>query len=599
MKAFLAAVVVLMWISGVMAAEQKAPVGANPPLKLPVVVDRVRFFPAPHQSAAMAGGKFTGSNVSATEGFQPLATIAAAPAEGQWTDLPLENSKPYRWIRYEAPAGSHGNVAEVEFYSGQRKLGGQPFGSALGNWRAALDGKTDTFMNAAAPDGQYVGLDLGDLAATARPQIGNRIISSAQQEVTIRSASPDAVIRYTLDGGVPGPNDGTVYSNLLKIDQTSTFTAVAFKEGLAPSYPTSATFVIGAPRVINSFHVGNSLTGNAARFPTFARTAGIDSHFHTFLMGGALTVKLWKSKDTVEQKQWKAAFENVKEPFQFFTMQPRDFDLDEEVANEVNFLNVVREKSPDVQPWLYAEWVEMNRQRPSDKGTVPTYQMTRTFPALTWEESMSAMLLYVEEVQHRLNAVDKAGKRTRILPCSLAMGWARNLVDNNQLPGVPPGEASFYRTFFDDQVHVNPSGCYLVDLIWYAAFTGQSPVGKMLPVGTSLSSEQAKTLQNLAWDIVKNYPDCGLYEEGTTPVSQPQFSQPAGNLSAPTAIHLTSSTPGAFFRYTLDGTVPTRTRGYVYCGVITARPGMTVKAIAYKSGMADSPVAEAGYPEAK
>ena len=55
-------------------------------------------------------------------------------------------------------------------------------------------------------------------------------------------------------------------------------------------------------------------------------------------------------------------------------------------------------------------------------------------------------------------------------------------------------------------------------------------------------------------------------------------------------VTLSSSTPGAWFRYTLDGTPPTRTNGYIYCGVISFRPGMILKAIAYKSGMADSAV---------
>jgi hypothetical protein len=32
-------------------------------------------------------------------------------------------------------------------------------------------------------------------------------------------------------------------------------------------------------------------------------------------------------------------------------------------------------------------------------------------------------------------------------------------------------------------------------------------------------------------------------------------------------------TPGVWYRYTLDGTIPTRTRGYVYGGFITAQPG--------------------------
>lgn len=34
------------------------------------------------------------------------------------------------------------------------------------------------------------------------------------------------------------------------------------------------------------------------------------------------------------------------------------------------------------------------------------------------------------------------------------------------------------------------------------------------------------------------------------------------------AVTLLSKTSGTWSRYTLDGTVPTRKRGYVYCGVI-------------------------------
>ncbi len=55
-------------------------------------------------------------------------------------------------------------------------------------------------------------------------------------------------------------------------------------------------------------------------------------------------------------------------------------------------------------------------------------------------------------------------------------------------------------------------------------------------------------------------------------------------------ITLASATPGAWFRYTLDGTTPSRTKGYVYCGVISVQPGIHVQAIAYKSGMADSEI---------
>jgi hypothetical protein len=117
----------------------------------------------------------------------------------------------------------------------------------------------------------------------------------------------------------------------------------------------------------------------------------------------------------------------------------------------------------------------------------------------------------------------------------------------------------------------------------------ESPEGKVLPLGTGLTSEQAKMMQRLAWDVVKNYPDCGLYEEGKTPVEKPIITPGAAKKDI-TPTTLTSKTPGAWFRYTLDGTTPTRTRGYVYCGVVSIPAGRTLKAIAYKSGMADSEV---------
>lgn len=249
-----------------------------------------------------------------------------------------------------------------------------------------------------------------------------------------------------------------------------------------------------------------------------------------------------------------------------------------------------------MQPWLYTEWVEQARQRPTDKGIVPSSQMKTLYPAATWEESMAAMLLYMEELQLKIGQTYHEGKRPRVLPSSLAMGWIRNMIDQGKVPGMAPG--SFYSALFSDQVHPNLTGGYLVNLTWFSAFYGQSPEGKVLPVNTELTHEQAELMQRLAWDVIKNYPDCGLYEEGTTPVAKAEFS-PGGADSKSgetTPVTLTSATPGAWFRYTLDGTTPTRTRGYVYCGVVSVRPGMTVQAIAFKSGMADSPVAAASFP---
>ncbi len=277
----------------------------------------------------------------------------------------------------------------------------------------------------------------------------------------------------------------------------------------------------------------------------------------------------------------------------------------EEVDYTVRWLKVVREKFPEVQPWLYIEWTEEGRKRASDKGLIPSSQMKSVFPALSWEESMSAMMLYGEEVQLALRKAYDEGKPARIIPVALAMGKIHHEIEQGRFPGV--AKDRFYPFLFSDAVHINPEGCFLVKAVWYAALYRQSPEGKLLPIKLQLTPAQTTAIEQLAWDAVKNYPDCGLYEEGSLPVGKPRFSQvpvDAKDVAAKDApkdvarIELASDTPGAWFRYTLDGTEPTRTRGYIYCGAVSLRPDMTLKAIAYRSGMADSGVAEFAYPAA-
>lgn len=136
-------------------------------------LDRVRFFPRASYASRMVGGKFQGSNSGPNSGFVDLATITQAPAQGAWSELSFANTTDYRYVRYLAPDGGYGNVAEVEFYSGARRLAGSRFGSA-GSWNnygntydKALDANTSTFYDASTASGAYLGLDLGPLSSCA------------------------------------------------------------------------------------------------------------------------------------------------------------------------------------------------------------------------------------------------------------------------------------------------------------------------------------------------------------------------------------------------------------------------------------------------
>jgi hypothetical protein len=562
------------------------------------ICNRVRFQAYPGGEQDLVGAVVEGSNVSRSEGYTRLATVKEAPAARTWGEIKFDNSKIYRWVRVSMPRGAKGRLVKLELYHDDQVIAG------------AEDGRLfHPFLKDAVDDGA-LGYDLGESATARRPSMRpTELDLDKPTDVTLTTPTKGAVIRYTLDGFWPTAEHGEVYAGPIHVTKNTTISSAAFLEGRASSLLTTNTYLMrdSIKPGLNSAHLGNSLTGTTLGFPRFARTAGYNHQSVSFLRGGALTRELWALasgeyaqdekavlKEKVNRKKgsmpWEEFWPKVGK-IDLLTFQPRDFDLDKEIAAEVNFLKLFRQKSPDLQPWLYCEWVELKRERPSDRGEVPTNQMTKTFPALSWEESMSAMLLYVEELQVRLAKAYPEGKRAHIIPAALAMGWMKNKIDHGQIPGVPPG--TFYPLLFNDQVHPAASpghgsanGAYLVDMTWHSAFYREAPEGKVLPIETSFTPEQARIVARLAWEVVKNYPDCGLYEQGTEPCGKPEFANDGKTIT------LKSATDGAWFRYTLDGTTPTRTRGYVYCGRITVQPGIQVKAIAYKSGMVDSPVAE-------
>lgn len=78
-------------------------------------------------------------------------------------------------------------------------------------------------------------------------------------------------------------------------------------------------------------------------------------------------------------------------------------------------------------------------------------------------------------------------------------------------------------------------------------------------------------------------------------VGAPSFSPTAGTYPSPQNVAITSATSGASIRYTLDGSTPTSTTGTLYTSQVSVGSTATIRAIAYKSGMADSAVSAATY----
>lgn len=77
--------------------------------------------------------------------------------------------------------------------------------------------------------------------------------------------------------------------------------------------------------------------------------------------------------------------------------------------------------------------------------------------------------------------------------------------------------------------------------------------------------------------------------------ASPKFNPEAGTYYSTQHITLSSTTPDASFRYTIDGTSPSKTRGILYTGPITINSNTVIKAVAWSASYSESSVASANY----
>jgi len=78
-------------------------------------------------------------------------------------------------------------------------------------------------------------------------------------------------------------------------------------------------------------------------------------------------------------------------------------------------------------------------------------------------------------------------------------------------------------------------------------------------------------------------------------VAAPTFSPAPGTYAAAQSVTISTTTSGATIRYTTDGSAPSGTVGTVYSGPISVNATMTIKAVAYQTGLTTSPVSTGAY----
>ena len=495
------------------------------------VVTRVRLFPRDGAAPAIVGAQVVGSNLGETVGFVELAKVAAAPAPGQWAELKLDSKAAYRFVKFVGPPGSHANLAELEFYAGDVKLAGKPFGIAGSrakgcDFTRVFDGDIATFFDALLADGAYVGLDLGTPANTApapalAPAPGKY---PAPQRVTLATTAPSAAgltIRYTTDGSTPAADNGTTYAGPIAIDKgVTSIRAVALADGKFASPVAGGAYIVGdvpAPKGLRTYHVGNSLTDTIDGWlKPVADSAGYEHKFHRFTIPGAPTDWLWDHPGSgFGDSKYAEAFTHLA-PIDHLSIQPfagHGRSVENEADHANRFYRLAREASPNVQLWLYVQWPSREVTDRWAKAQGKDIAHLNLKPAATWEEAIANHTAYTEAVRDHL--AKTYGTPALIVPGGAALVTLKKAVEAGQVPG----QNDFFIDHFSKgpqgpgtDFHLTPKGRYLVALVFYACIYRESPEGKVkLPEKvTTLTPEQDKIYQRIAWETVKSYPPAAL-----------------------------------------------------------------------------------------
>ena len=246
-------------------------------------------------ASRMNGGSFQASNSPTfATGNVTLFTVPsnANPPSSSLTTQTVSATGTYRYVRYVAPNGSYGNVAEVQFFGTQptTQLTGTTFGTsgsyANGNTIAkATDGNLSTFFDGPTANGNVVGLDLGSAKAVSqikyapRSTYPGRMVGGSFQASNSAAFATGNVTVYTITSTPAAASLTTV--------TTGTATAYRYWRYVSPngSYGNVAEFQLfgtGTPDQLTGTVFGTSGSYANAGNTIFKAT---DGNLSTFFDG--------------------------------------------------------------------------------------------------------------------------------------------------------------------------------------------------------------------------------------------------------------------------------------------------------------------------
>ena len=285
------------------------------------------------------------------------------------------------------------------------------------------------------------------------------------------------------------------------------------------------------PSKIKAFHIGHSLMSDIPdMLRAFAKDhSDVEYTFkEQFVPGGALhwqlkVIREWDDDDW--DPTYRAFVNKVYGPENFDTLVlvegvPRGMhEIQETQEKALVFVNMALKSNPKSQTYFYEPWNCKHTGTP--KGCEYDEGHNKT---LKWLPRIDADKEMWRSVVHYINKkIPASAPRMRIIPGGPALAAVVKAAQAGEVPGFKKLD-----DFFEDDIHLNMYGRYVIACAHFATMYGRSPVGLPHELegrwGARLFGDEtwnghtyppmkkaaARRMQQIVWDVVRAEPMSGI-----------------------------------------------------------------------------------------
>jgi hypothetical protein len=284
-----------------------------------------------------------------------------------------------------------------------------------------------------------------------------------------------------------------------------------------------------AEKTFRFYTVGNSVsdTLNYNAFPKLLEARGYKPVFGRQMIPGAPLEWLWAHPNDgfqVEQFGYPTkAFPNYQ--WDAISLQPFDRHLDTDTKNISDYIDLAL-KNPankNTRFFIYARWPRMSKggkgvqfdrnnygKADPDPAKITDYAQIDPWDKLWmrpytggWDGSEESAA-YFEKLTKTLRE-----KRPDVQVFMIPVGHVMAALNTKMEKGEVPGFKSIWDVY-NDGIHLNPVGGYIVGATFFMAFTKENPAGLSSEPYGKIEPTVAKIIQETVWDVVSKHELAGM-----------------------------------------------------------------------------------------